>query len=112
MCRLKSDLKFGYLSSVDISGGDAKSNVQLQNYIKYVNNTCSDNEILINNFFGTYINEPSFFSSDFDYETTNIISDFLYRDNQLQCFIYPSTKFGYRSNNIVIPKKFAKVYLA
>ena len=111
VCRLKSDLKFGFLSSVNISGGDAKSNVQLQNYIKYVNNTCSDNEILINNFVGNYINEPSFFSSDFDYETTNIISDFLYRDDQLPCFIYPSTKFAYRSNNIVISQKHAKTYL-
>ncbi len=109
-CLVNEDITEGYISAMDIHMPQGK-NVFYNHFLNFYEGKIIEQERLIKNFLGYYINSNKFFTPNFSYEITNLISDILYNDNQLQAVMYPSTKVNYQYNNIVFNEENAKRYI-
>lgn len=99
-CIVDQDLTVGYISSMDVHLPPGQNSFY-NHFINFFKDNITDQERLIKNFLGNYINSHSFFTPNFSYEITNLISDTIYKGTQMQAFMYPSTKLAWQYNNIV-----------
>lgn len=104
------DITEGYISSIDTHLTQGK-NIFYDSFVRFYKGKISDKERLIKNFLGNYLNSHINYSPNFNYEITNLISDILYKNDELQAFMYPSTKINMQYNNIVLNEKNAKKYI-
>lgn len=109
-CLVNENITEGYISAMDVNIPAGK-NIFYNHFLNFYNGKIIEQERLIKNFLGYYINSHKFFSPNFNYEITNLISDILYSDNQLQAIMYPSTKVNYQYNNIVFHETNAQKYI-